>query len=221
VIGNNVIHQTNIGTQYPCVFVYGGGPKSNIVEGNALWECCVGIQVISNAIVRNNVIGATEVGTLGAPHEQVPRIRRVSIVNNTVYGGRDCRALRWQGAREMVLANNALYCAGGRAVEARGLDAGIGSIRANLVEGRLAGAALDGSRFKAGGSVREAFRDPGSLDFWPLLAGPLIGVAAPELAAERDFNGALRVRPYDVGAYQSQGRTTNPGWEIAPGFKGR
>jgi hypothetical protein len=39
VIRDNVIHDTTIGTRYPCIFVYGGGPGLNIVEGNAVWSC--------------------------------------------------------------------------------------------------------------------------------------------------------------------------------------
>ena len=221
VIRDNVIHHTNVGTKYPCIFVYGGGREVNVVEGNAVWECGEAIQVGSDAVVRNNVIAASDVGISGAPHRQVPRMQRISIVNNTVYGSRECLYLRWQGTQEMVLANNALYCPGGQAVDARGLDEGRVRVQANLVEGRLIGATADGVRFALGRTSRQAFRNPISLDFWPRLDGPLIGAAVPELAAETDFNGVTRTRPYDVGAYQSEGRVVNPGWRIAPAFKSR
>lgn len=221
VVRNNVIHHTNIGTRYPCIFVYGGGPRPNIVEGNAVWECGEAIQVASDAIVRNNVILSSDVGISAAPHRQVPRVRGVAVVNNTVYGSRECVFIRWQGAREMVLANNALYCPDGRGVDARGLDDPAMRVRANLVAGSLVGVALDGVRFGAGGQAREVFKDPAGWDFWPQPGGPLIGAAAAELAPEEDFNGSRRKAPVDIGAYQSDGRHANPGWQIGPGFKGR
>jgi hypothetical protein len=37
IIRNNVIHDTTDGRQYPCIFVCGGGPGLNVVEGNAMW----------------------------------------------------------------------------------------------------------------------------------------------------------------------------------------
>lgn len=221
VIRDNVIHHTTVGTRYPCIFVYGGGPRPNVVEGNAVWECGEAIQVGSDAVIRNNVIASSDVGIAGTPHRQVPRMQRVTIVNNTVFGHRECLYLRWEGAREMVLANNALYCPGGRAVDARGLDGATVRVRANLTEGALVGVPLDGVRFAPGGPARLAFRDPAGADFWPLPAGPLVGAASADLAPETDFNGARRARPYDVGAYQSEGRATNAGWRIAPGFKSR
>ena len=50
-----MIHDTTIGTHYPCIFVYGGGAGLNVVEGNVLWNCGEAIQVVSDAVVRNNL----------------------------------------------------------------------------------------------------------------------------------------------------------------------
>ena len=38
IVRDNVIHDTNIGTQYPGIFVYGGGQGINVVEGNVIWR---------------------------------------------------------------------------------------------------------------------------------------------------------------------------------------
>ncbi len=221
VVRNNVIHHTTIGTRYPCIFVYGGGPEPNVLEGNAVWECGEAIQVASDAIVRNNVIIGSDVGISAGPHRQVPRPRRVAIVNNTVYASRECLVVRWQDARDMALANNALYCPGGTGVDARGLDGGGVRVRANMVAGAVRGEVIDGVRFVAGGGAGDAFADVAGRDLWPRPGGPLVGGAAAELAPRDDFNGAERRGRIDVGAYQSEGRRTNPGWRIVPGFKGR
>lgn len=93
------------------------------------------------------------------------------------------------------------------------------TISSNYVEGVMSGAAVDGSRFVGGSSSTSAFTSPGQLDFWPPPASILIGKADALFAAALDFNERLRVRPFDVGAYETDGLTTNPGWKVGPGFK--
>ena len=113
IIRDNVIHDTNIGKRFPCIFVYGGGDGVNIVEGNAVWNCGEGIQVVSDAIVRNNIVFNSSVtGITAAPHAAIPHIRNVAIVNNTVVGHPTCFYIRWEKAENVMLANNAGYCPG-------------------------------------------------------------------------------------------------------------
>ena len=56
VVRNNVIHDTNIGTEYPCIFVYGHGPAVNVIENNLMYNCGEAMLVTADAIIRNNVI---------------------------------------------------------------------------------------------------------------------------------------------------------------------
>jgi hypothetical protein len=92
-------------------------------------------------------------------------MRNVTIANNTIYGHSTCLFVRWAGAGNMGLANNAVYCPGATALNAAGLT-GSGlpgatiAIRSNYVEGSLSGATVDGSRFVAGGSSASAFASP-------------------------------------------------------------
>ena len=218
-VRDNVIHHTDIGTRFPCIFVYGGGPAPNVVEGNALWNCGEGIQVVSDATVRNNIIAGSDVGITSGPHEKVKEVRNVTITNNTIHGHRTCLHLRWENARSMVLANNAVYCPGASALDAAGMGGPTRIVRANLIEGALRGGAIDGVGFLAGGPAGAAFRDPSGRDWWPRPASPLIGSAAPRFLPERDFNGTPRGGARTVGAYETDGRTSNPGWAIRPGFK--
>ena len=55
-VRDNVIHDTNIGRQYPGIFVYGGGPKVNIVEGNVIWKAGEVNQVFKTPIIIKNII---------------------------------------------------------------------------------------------------------------------------------------------------------------------
>jgi len=217
-VRDNVIHDTNIGRQYPGIFVYGGGPKVNIVEGNAIWKAGEGIQVVSDAIVRNNVIFDCSVsGITAAPHAAVSRIRNVTIVNNTIVNHPTGVRIRWSGAESMVFSNNAVYCPGSTAVDASGI--GQAKLSANYIAGALSGVTIDGAGFCDGGPISAAFVSPEKNDFRPKSGSALIAGADSDLAAKLDFNCTVRKAPFDVGAYEFQDRSGNPPWRIQSGFK--
>ncbi|MGH7817079.1 MAG: right-handed parallel beta-helix repeat-containing protein [Candidatus Binatia bacterium] len=221
VIRDNVIHDTNIGTQFPCIFVYGGGAGVNVVERNVMWNCGEGIQVVADALVQNNIIlNSSIAGITAAPHQANRRVRNVTIVNNTIVGHPKCLELRWEGAENMVLANNALHCPGGVAIDALGLGAAGVTVRVNAVEGIVIGANIDGAKFFAGGRATNNFKSSDAFDVWPRARSVLIGRGDPTHAPRTDFNDRPRgSAKIDVGAYQSNGRAENPGWKIVPGFK--
>jgi parallel beta helix pectate lyase-like protein len=220
IIRNNVIHDTNIGRQYPGIFVYGGGAAPNIVEGNAIWNAGEAIQVVSDAVVRNNLIFNSSItGITASSHSQVPVMKNVTIVNNTIYGNPQGVYVRWSGATNMTLANNAIYSPGGTAVDASGLTGAGITVKANYVEGSMSGASLDNNAFFAGGTAASAFVDPASFDFWPKISSPLRAMAQAAWVPANDFNQTTRTSPYEVGAYETEGQTSNPGWRVGPGFK--
>jgi hypothetical protein len=220
IIRNNVIHDTNIGMKFPCIFVYGGGAGINIVEGNTMWNCGEAIQVVSDAIIRNNLILNSSVnGISSAPHSQVAQMKNVTIVNNTIYGHPDCLYIRWAGATNMILANNAVYCSGNTAVNASGLTGAGITVKSNFIEGNLSGATIDGTKFFSGGSANAAFINPQSVDFWPSPTSVLLGKADSAFVPVLDFNETTRTGPFDVGAYETEGLSSNPGWKVVPGLK--
>ena len=217
MIRNNVIHDTNIGRRYPGIFVYGGGTAPNIVEGNVIWNSGEAIQVVSDAEIRNNLILSSDIGITAAPHTQVSLMKNVTIANNTIYGHDEGIYVRWSGASNMAIANNAIYCPNGTAVNASGLSASL--ILANYVEGTLAGVSLDGEGWFAGGTSASAFRNAPAMDLWPTASAPFLGRASASFAPATDFNERPRTAPPDVGAYERDGASTNPGWTVQPGFK--
>lgn len=218
IVRDNVIHDTNIGRQYPGILVYGGGKGMNIVEGNVIWNAGEGIQVVSDAVVRNNIVlDCSATGITAAPHAAVSQMRNVTIVNNTLVNHPKGILIRWSKATNMIFSNNAIYCPGFVAVDASGIDA---AIRANYVEGWLAGVTIDNSRFCDGGTISQAFVSASEKDFWPKPGSLLVEHADADSTAKLDFNGAARNPPFDVGAYESEGRAKNPGWQIQAGFKG-
>ncbi len=205
-IRNNLIHDTNITTRYPGIFVYGGGPAVNIVEGNRIWNAGEGIQVVSDAVIRNNVIFDCAIsGITAAPHAAVPYVRNVRIVNNTIVNHPVGVRIRWSKATGTVFGNNAIYCPGSTALDAFGIDAHRLSV--NYVSGRLVGVGIDGSRFLEGGNPAEVFVAPAEHNYLPKPGSILVGHADPDLAPPQDFSGTARRPPFDVGAYEVPGKT--------------
>jgi hypothetical protein len=218
IVRDNVIHDTNIGRKYPGIFVYGGGKGINIVEGNVIWNAGEGIQVVSDAIIRNNIIfNCSATGITAAPHAAVPHVRNVKIVNNTIINNPRGVLFRWEKTERMIFANNAIYCPGSTAIDASGIGNSIFS--ANYVAGRLVGTTLDGSAFRDGKTIAATFMAPAEHNYWPRPGSVLINQADPEFTARPDFNHTLRDPPFDVGAYESEANTKNPGWRIQAGFK--
>jgi Right handed beta helix region len=217
IVRNNVIHDTTIGKRYPGIFVYGGGTPANIVEGNAIWNSGEAIQVVSDAVIRNNLILNSDVGITAAPHVQVSQMRNVTIVNNTIYGHSTGIRVRWTNAANMILANNAIYCPTGTAVDAAGISTS--TVEANYVQGGMTGISVGGAAFVAGGTAESAFLDAPGFDFWLTSSSILRGKGAPGAAPALDFNGTSRTAPIDVGAYEREGLSENPGWRVGPGFK--
>jgi hypothetical protein len=217
-VRNNVIHDTNIGRQYPGIFVYGGGKAVNIVEGNVIWKAGEGIQVVSDAIVRNNIIfDCSATGITATPHAAMPRVRNVRIVNNTIVNHPRGVLMRWAKGQNMFFCNNAVYCLGSTAVDASGVNDAVFS--ANYVTGRLVGVEVDGSGFCVGGGITDIFSNPDKKDFWPKPGSILLNNANPTFAPKLDFNNINRKSPFDVGAYETEEQIANPGWPIQAGFK--
>lgn len=222
IIRDNVIYNKGTGTGYPGIFAYGyaGSTDRNTIEGNVIWNVGEGITAISDAIVRNNIVFGSPVGFGSYPHSQVSVLENVTAVNNTFYNNADGLYLRW-GGTNMVLANNAVYSPGKTAVATggSGVNPSSGTIRANYVEGAMDATPIDNVGFVNGGTAGNAFANPSSNDFWPKSGSPLIGTANSSFVPNVDFNNTTRLSPYDVGAYETNGQPTNPGWRITPGFK--
>lgn len=210
VVRNNVIHDTNLGRRYPGIFVYGGGPGTNVVEGNVIWRAGEGIQVVSDAVVRNNLIfDCLDTGITATPHAAVPRMRNVLVTHNTVWNAPVGVRLGWAQATNMVFANNAVFCPAGTALQVDGL--GSARLAGNAVHGRLVGLNLEGAGCFDGGAPSSAFADAPRHNYWPRPGSKLLGRADPAWAAPLDYNGNRRIAPFDVGAFEAEGREDNPG----------
>src|SRR5262249_15983968 len=140
-------------------------------------------------------------------------------MNNTLYNNDDGIYYRWRGSN-LILANNAIYSPGKTAIDSSSaITSTGGAVAANYVEGVMSGDVVGGGRFLNGGTSVSAFVNATGNDFWLKTGSPLIGSANASYISASDFNGTTRTNPFDVGAYETNGQSTNPGWKIGPGFK--
>lgn len=200
VVRGNVIHSILPGykdIRFPCVFAYGVRDRDidrpNLIEGNRLSGCGEAIQVIADAIVRNNLVLNSETALATYYHEQVPVQRNLRIVRNTFHGSNlklefGLNADTWEPRRPppvgIVFADNAIYGWGFHPLVTVNLpfggDIAIGNNAVGGLKqsGRLVVVSDGGLRFglKAffdGADADRAFVSPRRGDFRPASNSPL------------------------------------------------
>ncbi|MEM6931421.1 MAG: right-handed parallel beta-helix repeat-containing protein, partial [Myxococcota bacterium] len=210
IVRHNVIERT----AGPGILAYGnGGRGRNIIEGNLIVDSGnVGIQVTSDAIVRNNVVirsGGDGAGLNGSATNQgiandVQWLHNTVVMTNPAAGCLEARG--WNdGISNMVIANNALFCPGGTALFVPGASFGV--IANNAIEGATA---LDSGTFD-GGSYLDALIDAVQGNAYPVPGSVLFGGGTDAHTVDEDFNCLMRdPAQVDVGAYRDAG-PTNPG----------
>lgn len=237
IIRDNVVY--NMGStrfdDYGGILVWGwskaddtDGWGDNIIERNVVWGKGsikdVGIEAVSHAQVRNNIIFDVYTGLAsnpqfdgGSQYLNIP-VKDVNIVNNTVFQTTVGARLVWERADNTVFANNIIQSNGftsdSYAVSCRPPIQGIFS--KNVFHGELCMESDAG--FINSNSLLNLFQDANNMNFW-LNPGAtsLIGKGDAEYAPADDFNRSERTAPVDIGAYQTYSGSTNPGWVIQPG----
>jgi hypothetical protein len=212
--GTVVLDNVIVRTKYPAITMYGypgAGPR-NLVARNLVWTTQDnGIQVVGQIIVRNNiVIGAAAAG-IASKASQAFTPHDVDVVHNTVVGTTCLKANDWATERAQLVANNALYCEGGVAIDLGGAPNAL--VTGNVVRGAApAGVTI-------GASAAADLGDPATAHVYPPAGSALIDRGDAAHAASDDFNGTPRTdgKP-DVGAYERTA-DTNPGWDPVDGFK--
>ena len=135
VVRANRIHDTTIDRAFPCIFVYGGGKQPNVVQDNHLMHCGEAIQVVADAVIRNNtILDSTIAGIVSTPHAQIGAPRNVTIQGNRVSGHPICLQLDWRNAYNVRLIDNQLLCEDNTAMRALGLENA--EVHGNEIRGR-------------------------------------------------------------------------------------
>ena len=177
-------------TKFPGVIAYSAGDavgKPNVIEQNAIFDSLdCGIQVNSDAIVRNNFIFGGKFGIVSKPFEAEPH--SLQIVQNTIFGeGCAVKASQWN-SKDIVFANNALYS---RAGEYYYAGVGMAVCSKNRYFTKLE------SNFDYG--QMESFkRSP-----VPSASGDFKGKADTRYSTPVDFFDEIRTEDPDIGAFSS------------------
>ncbi len=197
IIRDNVVYQT----QYPAILCYGvtgdnsKRERSNVIEGNVVFETKEGIGVYADAVVRNNIVVGCDLGYLSRAHRKAPQ--NLEVYNNTFY---DCGVLAlqdWNEARHCLFVNNAAYNIK-RGVRLRGT----GSFASNV-----------GNFSAAGFRYSEAHQDlvaPRVWNFYPTPNSALRDAADLRVFAPDDFNHNKRDGHADIGAFEWRGENKMP-----------
>jgi len=122
-------------------------------------------------------------------------------------------------AGSVVIANNALYAAGGNAIRVDGYLSAV-TVSGNRGDGSTQGVV---SRFDDGGSlatdlVPASYSGELPQNVFPSAGSGLTGTADPQFRLENDFNLRRREETDDIGAYRTD-RGINPGWPLGTDFK--
>ena len=215
VVRDNVI----VRSKFPAITMYGyaGAGARNVVERNLVWGSQDnGIQVVGQVVVRNNIVLGAAGNGIQSKASQGQTPHDLDLVHNTVVGaGAAClKANDWAAETGQVVANNALYCDGGTAIDLNG-GAPAAVVAGNVVRGT----SNAGAGVTMGAGAAADLGDPGTGHVYPPAGSALIDAGDPAHGAADDFNGTPRTDGApDAGAYERTG-DANPGWDVVEGFK--
>lgn len=183
-------------TKFPGVTVYGAGENvgnPNIIEQNAIFDSLdCGIQVNSDAIVRNNFIFGGRLGVVSKPFDAEPHSLQIS--HNTIFSeGAALKASQWN-SKDIVFANNALYSRSGNYYYA-GTGMAVCSMNQHF--------SVAGSNFNPD-AVEMFKRSPR-----PSANGPLDAKADARYTTPVDFFEEVRSGESDIGAFSYRRHATS------------
>ncbi len=219
LVRNNVIHDTG----FPGILAYGtsGNGAPNIFEGNVVWGSDnETVQIASDAIIRNNLIFASDKGSFLSQNHQAARPGNLTIVNNTIVANnQNAIHINSTVTNPIVIANNAIYSRTAKALQLPGTNHV--TLSGNVGSGSVS-PGLSQSQFNSTGNLITDFlgldwTGPG-FNAFPAIGSKLIGAGNATFQPVDDFNATTRTGSNDAGAYVFDA-AGNPGWEVGEGFK--
>ncbi len=215
VVRDNVI----VRSRYPGITLYGfaGTASPNIVERNLVWTTLDnGIQIVGQVRVRNNIVLGAAIHGIHSKASDGHLPADLEIVNNTVVdAGTAClKANDWATATGQRVANNALYCEAGAAIDLNG-----GAPDAMLIANVGRGTSNAAMGFAPGRSLTEDLTAPGAGDVYPREGSPLEDAGNGSIAPSTDFDGCPRRGTLsEVGAYERSASGMRA-WTVVESFK--
>ncbi|KAA0208780.1 hypothetical protein EDM80_15305 [bacterium] len=203
LIAENLVHDC----KYPCILVYGtAGQAQNIVERNTCYNSGDNaMQIQGECIVRNNlVINATGSAFASQYHQGNPT--NLQVIHNTfVNSGRAVNLSAWQGASNMVFANNVCYSQSSDAIRFATGNTGVTCV-GNVIAGALvsvpAGATVaTGNTANPLADFTNVTWNATSRNALPVAGCAIIGAGNATHAVTNDITGATRAGSLESGCY--------------------
>ena len=199
--GNWIVENLVHDTQYPCILVYGtDGNAINTVERNICYGSGDNVmQVQGEALVRNNLIMAGNVGFHSHDHQGTTR--DLTVVHNTIINSGNATNLSsWNGRTNMVFANNVVYSESGGSIRFPSGSTGV-TVSGNVVLGAVSGV---GAGYVMGVGLSDFLDvtfDASSRNAVPAPNGAIVATGELAWMVAEDLTGAVRVLPLEAGAY--------------------
>lgn len=203
LIAENLVHDC----KYPCILVYGtAGQAQNIVERNTCYNSGDNaMQIQGECIVRNNlVINATGSAFASQYHQGNPT--NLQVVHNTfINSGRAVNLSAWQGASNMVFANNVCYSQSNDAIRFATGNTGV-TCAGNVIAGSLVSVPA-GATVATGNTANPLADFTGvtwnatSRNALPVAGCAIIGAGNATHAVTNDITGATRAGSLESGCY--------------------
>lgn len=203
LIAENHVHDC----KYPCILVYGtGGQAQNIVERNVCYNSGDNaMQIQGECIVRNNlVINATGSAFASQVHQGNPT--NLQVVHNTfINTGRAVNLSAWQGAANMVFANNVCYSQSNDAIRFATGNTGVtcvGNVTAgSLVSVPAGGATATSNSANPLADFTSVTWNATSRNALPVAGCTIIGAGNATHAVAIDITGSTRQSALESGCY--------------------
>ncbi|MGN6548067.1 MAG: right-handed parallel beta-helix repeat-containing protein, partial [Aureliella sp.] len=187
----NFIENTN----YPGIILYRTGrgmTDRNVVEENVILHSNdVGIQVVADAIIRNNLVVTNGLSFYSKPRTTNPQ--NLTVANNTfISGGAAVKVYSWEASN--TFANNAIYS----------------GVQQYVPTGTGAATAVGNVQLSSLTAFTNLNLQGTALDATPSAGSPMIGAANTTYLPVYDLNGQTRATAADAGAVDYASGSTTP-----------
>lgn len=202
LIAENLVHDC----KYPCILVYGtAGQAQNIVERNTCYNSGDNaMQIQGECIVRNNLV-INAVGSAFASQVHQGNPTNLQVVHNTfINSGRAVNLSAWQGASNMIFANNVCYSQSSDAIRFATGNTGVTCV-GNVTAGALVTVPAGGATATAASNPLTDFTSvtwtATSRNALPVAGCTIIGAGNATHAVTNDITGATRATQLESGCY--------------------
>ena len=226
---SNIVRYCSFSNVLVGVFLYDNFDGGlNEVYGNFVQSASDNcIQVTAGAVIHDNIMFDCGNNGIQVANNQLKTgtsPRNVQILYNTVVRAADsCLRAVVSGTSGITVTNNVFFCEATTAlrIPSAGNTVGVNALLGTNINSNAGQLELTGTTSTY---INNSGNAGDTASAWPKVVSPgLVGSAsfsaAPSQGPNSDFNCVARTSPTDIGAYQSKGASSNPGWALSNSFR--